>query len=111
MAGLWEHWQDDRGNELESCTILTTEPNELIGELHDRMPVILNPDSYDAWLDSDNEKGGSVRALCRPFPSEQMMYQPVSRHVNQARNEGPACIAEPTRTPDDTPPGETPMLF
>ena len=100
MAGLWEHWQDPQGNELESCTILTTAANELIGELHDRMPVIIEPTCYGDWLDSANEEVASLSEFFVPFPSELMMYRAVSRTVNSPKNEGPACMA-----PVDTDPG------
>jgi putative SOS response-associated peptidase YedK len=95
LAGLWEHWQDDQGNELETFTILTTSANELIGELHDRMPVIIDRENFPAWLDHATEDTDVARELCRPYPSELMMHRPVSRYVNNARHEGPACLEAP----------------
>ncbi len=92
MAGLWEHWQDAEGNELESGTILTTAANELVGELHDRMPVIMEQDRYRHWLDPANEDAADLRGLCVPYPAELMMYRPVSTIVNSPGNEGPACM-------------------
>jgi putative SOS response-associated peptidase YedK len=81
FAGLWESWR-----ELESCTILTTGPNELASQLHDRMPVILDPEDYDAWL-----AGEQIPLV--PFPADRMSARPVSTFVNNARNEGRECIA------------------
>lgn len=113
MAGLWEHFQDAEGNELETCTILTTPANELVGELHDRMPVILDPDDFDTWLDTTDEDVAAARALCQPCPAELMIHRPVSTFVNNARHEGPACIrpigAPGPPRPDDA--DQTPTLF
>ena len=115
MAGLWEHWQDPAGNELETCTILTTAANAMVGELHDRMPVILDPEDYDAWLDTSDEETAVAKTLCRPYPAELMMHRPVSTYVNNARHEGQACVktAEVQRdnSEKDDRAGETPMLF
>ena len=92
MAGLWEHWQDAAGNELETCTILTTSANERVGELHDRMPVILDPGDYGAWLTTEHDEITAARSLCRPYPAELMMHRPVSLYVNNAHHEGRRCI-------------------
>ena len=85
FAGLWEHW--DHGDKpIESCTIITTEANELMRPLHDRMPVIVAPDEYDRWL-----KDGPIELL-RPFPPEKMEAYPVSTIVNSPRNEKSECV-------------------
>lgn len=90
FAGLWEHWQD--GEEVvESCSIITTEPNELIEPIHNRMPVILPRDVYDVWLDPDVPREG-LEALLRPYPAELMEAIAVNPIVNNARNETPDCI-------------------
>lgn len=88
MAGLWESWNGPEGV-VESCTIVTTEPNDLVRPLHDRMPVILPRESYDAWLDSDPEHAS---ALLRPFDASLMERYQVSTVVNNARNERSECI-------------------
>lgn len=93
FAGLWEHWQGEDGSVIESCTLLTTRPNELIRPLHNRMPVILHPHNYALWLDSEVEDVGTLRRLLDPYPSSEMEAYPVSRYVNAPRNEGPDCIA------------------
>ena len=116
MAGLWEHWQDAAGNELETCTVLTTTANELVGELHDRMPVILDPSDYGAWLDSANEDVTTPRGLCKPYPAELMMHRSVTTYVNSPKHEGPSCAQPMDKTGgitqiDDGETGETPLLF
>lgn len=92
LAGLWELWQDSAGNELETCTILTCAPNELISDIHDRMPVILAPNDVDAWLDVDQQDAGEAARLLRPYPANELDAWPVSTYVNKAGNEGPRCI-------------------
>ena len=89
MAGLWEHWTDPAGETIETCTIITVDANELVGELHDRMPVIIDPDDYSAWLDPTSPK---AQELLKPFPSELMSYYPVSTRVNSVRNDDASCL-------------------
>jgi putative SOS response-associated peptidase YedK len=92
FAGLWEHW--DKGEKpIDSCTILTTDANELMQPLHDRMPVILPPTVFEPWLDPAVQKPEAVQSLLEPFPSEGMTAIPISTYVNNVRNEGPACVA------------------
>jgi len=81
FAGLWERWKG-----LDSCTIITTEANDLIRPLHDRMPVILNAEDYDRWLATPDE------SLLRPYDAEALELYSVARVVNSPRNETPACI-------------------
>ena len=95
MAGLWESWRDAEAKEnhpLLSCTIITTDSNDLTHDLHDRMPVILEPDDWDAWLDVTIADTDTVQALLRPYESDVMRMDPVSTHVNNARHEGPECV-------------------
>jgi putative SOS response-associated peptidase YedK len=91
FAGLWESWEGDGMGPIRSCTILTTAPNRVVGEVHNRMPVILPPDAYDAWLGSEAEKEELV-SLLAPYPDDAMEAYPVSRAVNSPRNDGPGCI-------------------
>ncbi|MFH1115571.1 MAG: SOS response-associated peptidase, partial [Pseudomonadota bacterium] len=72
MAGLWEHWEDVKGNVIESCTILTTGANDALRELHDRMPVILRPRDYDAWLGPGPGDPGTLNAVMIAYPSDAM---------------------------------------
>jgi putative SOS response-associated peptidase YedK len=86
FAGLWEHWE--KGEKVvESCTIIVTSANELTRDIHDRMPVILDPADYDAWLDSS-----AGQELLRPYPSERMRRYPVSRTAGNVKNTGPELI-------------------
>jgi putative SOS response-associated peptidase YedK len=91
FAGLWEHWEGD-GQVIESCTILTTEANELMRPLHDRMPVILQPEDYDRWLDPRLDKPEAVQPLLRPYPSEALAAYPVTTLVNNPRNDKAECL-------------------
>jgi putative SOS response-associated peptidase YedK len=91
LAGLWEHWER-AGQAIDSCTLLTTEANELMAGVHDRMPVILDPSDYDLWLDPAVQDAARVAPLLRPFPSERMTAYPVSTWVNSPTHEDPQCI-------------------
>jgi putative SOS response-associated peptidase YedK len=91
FAGLAEHWH--RGEQtIDSCTIITTEPNELMVDFHDRMSVILSPDDYDLWLDSEFEGKEKLLSQLRPYPAELMMAYQVSTLVNSPRNESAECV-------------------
>lgn len=92
FAGLWEHWTDAEGNVLETCALLTTEPNEIMTPIHHRMPVILNPNAYDLWLDPTLHDVSRLTTLLQSYPAEEMMANPVSRLVNNARFDDPRCI-------------------
>jgi putative SOS response-associated peptidase YedK len=92
FAGLWEHWERD-GKVIDSCTILTTDPNELVKPLHDRMPVILSPRDFNPWLDPKVEKSAELQALLRLYPTEAMTACPVSLRVNSPKNNDASCIA------------------
>jgi putative SOS response-associated peptidase YedK len=93
FAGLWESWEAPDSSQIESCTLLTTEPNELMRPIHDRMPVILPADGYRVWLDPAMEKPERLLPLFRPYPAEEMTAEPVSTFVNSPAHEGPECIA------------------
>jgi len=92
FAGLWEHWQDATGEEIESCTVLTTEANDLMRPIHNRMPVILEPKNYDLWLDSEATKLELLQPLLHPYPTEEMTAYPVSTVVNKPVNDSAECI-------------------
>ncbi len=99
LAGLWEHWRGSDGTEIESCTILTTQPNGTMRPLHDRMPVILDPQDFGTWLDPGVETSEMVMALMRPCPGDRLTAYPVSTHVNRPANDDASCIA-PIETDD-----------
>ena len=90
LAALWEPATGGPGA-VETCTILTTEPNDLVRGIHDRMPVILEPGSYGLWLDPAAHASAQLRALLGPYPGERMVAYPVSTRVNNPRNDEPAC--------------------
>ena len=91
FAGLWEHWQDPKGEAIDSCTILTTEANELLQQIHERMPVILNPKDYDMWLDPTMQIE-QLQQLLQPYSSAVMTSYPVSTKVNKPTNDTPELI-------------------
>jgi len=93
FAGLWDSWTDPGGKAIQTCTILTTTPNALLADTHDRMPVILNPGDYDAWLNSGSTE--AVLKLLRPF-SAQMRAFPVSTRVNHVQNDDAECAVPVT---------------
>ena len=92
IAGLWERWTSPDGSLIESCTLLTTEPNAMMAGIHNRMPVILDPVDYAMWLDAGHVKPDAVQHLLRPCPDDWLTAYPVSTVVNNARNETPACV-------------------
>lgn len=95
LAGLWESWQDDKGNELRSATIITTPPNKQLAPLHDRMPAILSGKDLQRWLEcSDAPDARPVDDLLAPWSGEELEISAVSIKVNAARNEG-ADLIEP----------------
>jgi putative SOS response-associated peptidase YedK len=91
FAGLWESWQPTEGPPLETYTILTTGPNEIMKPIHNRMPVILEPGEYTRWLAPCDPAKPPVDLL-RPFPSEKMRAWPVSGRVGNVRNNDPELI-------------------
>jgi putative SOS response-associated peptidase YedK len=91
FAGLWEKWAGPDGD-VESCCILTTAPNELVGAIHNRMPVILDAPDFGQWLDPDEQDAAALAPLLRPFPAERMRAYPVSTWVNDVRHTDARCI-------------------
>lgn len=101
FAGLWSSWRapdGDRTDRLRSATIITTEPNAVMAELHDRMPVILPASAWAEWLDPDNTDVDDLARLLVPAPAEVLQLQPVSTEVNSVRNQGPHLI-DPVEPP------------
>lgn len=92
FAGLWEKWGTPEGEILETCSILTTEANEVLKPVHDRMPVILHPEAYDLWLDEDVRKQELCKELLCPYPASEMTANPVSVAVNSPRNQGEQLV-------------------
>jgi putative SOS response-associated peptidase YedK len=92
FAGLWETWQSPEGDERRTCTIVTTTPNKLMAEIHDRMPVILNKESMWDWIDP-GASSIALHALLQPYPAKQMKAYIVSKLVNRPENDRAEVIA------------------
>jgi len=92
FAGLWETWTSNDGEVVETTTILTTDANDLIAPLHNRMPVIMQKASYEPWLDRSNLDPKRVLALLSLYPSKLLEVFPVSTVVNSPKNDIPECI-------------------
>ncbi len=92
FAGLWESWRSTDDTTILSCTIITTTPNGLLAQIHNRMPVILPAEAYTQWLDPGERRPAELNGLLKPYPAEQMTAHPVSTLVNNPANNGPACI-------------------
>jgi putative SOS response-associated peptidase YedK len=90
FAGIWEHWTDPDGKAVETCTILTTTCNDLVGDIHNRMPVILNPEDYDLWLNPEAPED-ALKTLMKPFPAEFMDVHEVTDLINNPRYDAPDC--------------------
>ena len=94
FAGIWDRWKDPRGNTVETCSILTTSPNAVTSPVHDRMPVILDPDSYDLWLDPGMTDAHVVSELLKPYDAKSMRCYPVSTRINHVANDDEECSAQ-----------------
>ena len=92
FAGLWENWNSPDGSNILSCTIITTEPNSLMSNIHNRMPVILPHEKFDAWLDPEEQEPARLSQLLAPYPPDIMQAHPVSMLVNSPANESPDCV-------------------
>jgi putative SOS response-associated peptidase YedK len=92
VAGLWEVWEGGDDGPLETCTLLTTEANELLAPYHDRMPVIIRPEDYDLWLDAGMRSAELLRPLLRPYSSDAMSAYAVSPMVNSPSTDSPRCV-------------------
>jgi len=107
LAGLWESWRAKRSADvsdqqteaartplsIESCTIVTTEANQTLRELHERMPVVLAPGDYELWLDPAVEDPAALAHLLAPCGEAELVAEPVSTHVNRVANDDPRCVA------------------
>ena len=91
FAGLWESWNSPEG-ELRSFTIITTEPNELMARIHDRMPAIIPRAQYARWLDPELRDPAAIQPLIASYPAAELQAIPVGRGINNARNQGPELI-------------------
>lgn len=108
FAGLWESWTDEVGKPLETFTILTTDPNDTMRTLHDRMPALLDRDDFDAWLNLDESDVSRLKSILHPWRGELLALTPVGTRVNNVRNDDPALIEPAT---DDSADGSQGLLF
>jgi len=92
FAGLWEVWHDAEDRPLRTCVIITTEANRLLAPIHDRMPVVLPPDTWDEWLDPGNQDVTRLQKLLVPAPTKEFEAYEISTLVNNVRHEGPELI-------------------
>ncbi|HKP88069.1 MAG TPA: SOS response-associated peptidase [Blastocatellia bacterium] len=92
FAGLYEVWNPPEGEKLTTCAIVTTEANELMKPIHERMPVIIPRESEDEWLDSSAADHDALLQLLKPYAADEMEAYPVSKQVNSPRNNSPECI-------------------
>jgi putative SOS response-associated peptidase YedK len=93
FAGLWDGWQNPDTKEwLRSCVIITGEPNELVAQIHNWMPVVLPPETHERWL-----SGESGQEILRPFPAKEMAARRISRRINKPENNDPSVLQEDDR--------------
>jgi putative SOS response-associated peptidase YedK len=91
FAGIWDRWKDASGKAVETCSILTTTPNAVTSSVHDRMPVILDPDNYDLWLDPGMTNVDAVSEMLKPFDARLMRCYPISTRINHVANDDEEC--------------------
>ena len=92
LAGLWETWRSPVGERVRSFAIITTTPNELCAEIHNRMPVVLKPDVWPAWLGEEPVALPQLKAMLAPYPSAEMTCWPVSARVGNVKNNDPSLV-------------------
>jgi putative SOS response-associated peptidase YedK len=92
LAGLWESWRSPTGERVRSFTIVTTAPNALLAELHDRMPVILAPEAWPVWLGESPAGPEQLKALLKPYPDEDLVTWRVDKRVGDPKNKDPSLI-------------------
>lgn len=92
FAGLWSHWKDSKGEEIRTCTIITCAPNKLMESIHNRMPVILDAEARDIWLDPQNEDSTALTGILKPYAEDEMEAFPVSKLVNSPENDREECL-------------------
>jgi putative SOS response-associated peptidase YedK len=93
FAGIWDRWRNPSGTTVETCSILTTTPNAVTSPVHDRMPVILDPDSYDLWLDPGMQNVAAISELLKPCDARLMRCYPIRTRINRVANDDEECYA------------------
>ncbi len=93
FAGLWDIWHSPDDQDVLSCTIVTTTPNSLVAKIHNRMPAIVRPEDYELWLDPDEQEPDRLAKVFKAYPASQMVAYPVSKLVNDPKNDVAECVA------------------
>ncbi len=106
FAGIWEHWEADDGSVLQTCAIITTDANAQMAPIHHRMPVLLEPTDFPAWLDPQHDDHDQLQGLLQPCPDETLVADPIDTWVNRPANDGPDCLL-----PAHDPPAGDGVLF
>jgi putative SOS response-associated peptidase YedK len=91
FAGIWDRWKDGSGKLVETCSILTTAPNAVTTAVHDRMPVILDPDGYELWLDPGMKDVAAASDLLKPYDARLMRCYPITTRLNHVANDAEEC--------------------
>ncbi|MBU8880631.1 SOS response-associated peptidase [Bacillus sp. FJAT-29790] len=94
MAGLWEHWKSPEGKSIYTCTVITTTPNEIVKDIHDRMPAILRPEDEKVWLDPSIHDTNLLSNLLKPLSEDLIEAYEVSSLVNSTKNNAPSLIQQ-----------------
>jgi putative SOS response-associated peptidase YedK len=94
FAGIWDRWKNPEKELVETCSIITTSANALLSDIHDRMPVIMERENYDVWLDPGFKRAGDLLDFLKPYRVDSMRRYRVSSRVNSVQNDGPACAEE-----------------
>ena len=92
LAGLWENWRSPAGEWVRSFAVITTKPNELCAELHNRMPTVIGREAWRAWLGEEPSDPHELKALLAPYSTEEMTCWPVSTRVGNVKNNDPTLI-------------------
>lgn len=103
MAGIWSTWKSPDGEQVDTCSVITTAPNRTLAGLHDRMPVVLSPEQYDLWLDPEEVVPAELAKLMVSAPEDALVLVPVSTRVNSVKNDDEACL-ETVEVEDEAPP-------
>jgi putative SOS response-associated peptidase YedK len=94
IAGLWEHWEGNKGESIDSCLLLTTDANPEVKNIHHRMPVILQQSQYSAWLNPENTKIEMLKSFLQPYLPEDLTSHEIGTYVNSPKNDNEQCIVK-----------------
>ncbi len=93
VGGLWEPWKNpETGEWIRSCTVITTDANDLMAPIHDRMPVIIGSENWEKWLGEEPTNDNELKAMLAPFPAQRLSAWPVDKSVGNVKNDGAELI-------------------